>query len=145
MNKWKEIQGFEGLYKISNEGKIYSNKINAIMKTYINNNGYECVQLTKNKKRKHFLVHRLVAKAFIPNIDNKPQVNHIDGNKANNRVENLEWYTNSENQIHAYKNGLNRSKKKQCTINGIDYESITEAANQLGVSRATIQSWLKCS
>ena len=96
-------------------------------------------------KRKDFKGHRLVAEYFIDNPNNYPIVNHIDGNKANNHIENLEWCTHSQNNIHAYKNGLNRSKKRQCTINGINYESITEAANQLGVSRATIQSWLKCS
>ena len=96
------------------------------------------------EKRKDFKGHRLVAEYFIDNPNDYPIVNHIDGDKANNHIENLEWCTYSQNNIHAYKNGLNRSKKKQCTINGIDYESITEAANQLGVSRATIQSWLKC-
>ena len=96
-------------------------------------------------KRKDFKGHRLVAEYFIDNPNNYPIVNHIDGNKTNNHIENLEWSTYSQNNIHAYKNGLNRSKKRQCTINGINYESITEAANQLGVSRATIQSWLKHS
>ena len=86
-----------------------------------------------------------MAEYFIDNPNNYPIVNHIDGNKANNHIENLEWCTHSQNNIHAYKNGLNRSKRKQCTINGINYESITEAANQLGVSRTTIQSWLKCN
>ena len=95
-------------------------------------------------KRKDFKGHRLVAEYFIDNPNNYPIVNHIDGNKANNHIENLEWCTHSQNNIHAYKNGLNRSKKKQCTINGINYESITEAANQLGVSRKTIHNWLKC-
>ena len=70
--------------------------------------------------------------------------NYMDGNKANNHIENLEWCTYSQNNIHAFKNGLSRSKKRQCTINGINYESITEAANQLGVSRKTIYNWLKC-
>ena len=96
------------------------------------------------RKRKDFKGHRLVAEYFIGNPNNHPIVNHIDGNKANNHIENLEWCTYSQNNIHAYKNGLNRSKKKQCTINGINYESITEAANQLGVSRKTIHNWLKC-
>ena len=95
-------------------------------------------------KRKDFKGHRLVAEYFIDNPNNYPIVNHIDGNKANNHIENLEWCTYSQNNIHAYKNGLNRSKKRQCTINGINYESITEAANQLGVSRKTIHNWLKC-
>ena len=95
-------------------------------------------------KRKDFKGHRLVAEYFIDNPNNYPIVNHIDGNKANNHIENLEWSTYSQNNIHAYKNGLNRSKKRQCSINGINYESITEAANQLGVSRKTIHNWLKC-
>ena len=95
-------------------------------------------------RRKDFKGHRLVAEYFIDNPNNYPIVNHIDGNKANNNIENLEWSTYSQNNIHAYKNGLNRSKKRQCTINGINDERITEAANQLGVSRKTIHNWSKC-
>ena len=113
LNKWKEIQGFEGLYKISNEGKIYSNKINAIMKTYINNNGYECVQLTKNKKRKHFLVHRLVAGAFCSGYQDNLVVNHIDGNRLNNRSSNLEWCTTKENILDMKLRGTMNVSKAQ--------------------------------
>ena len=94
--------------------------------------------------RKDFKGHRLVAEYFIDNPNNYPIINHIDGDKANNHIENLEWCTYSQNNIHAYKNGLSKAKKRQCTINGINYESITEAANRLGVSRKTIYNWLKC-
>ena len=118
------------------------------MRTAVSNSGYLRTALeipnTNPVRRKNESIHRLVEETFIPNPDNKPEVNHIDGNKANNHIENLEWCTYSQNNIHAYKNGLSRSKKRQCTINEINYESITEAANRLGVSRKTIYNWLKC-
>ena len=74
--------------------------------------GYKKVELVKNGKKKSYKVHRLVAMAFIDNPENKPEVNHIDGNKINNHVDNLEWVTSSENSIHAYKTGLSSQKKK---------------------------------
>ena len=139
---------FNPKYIISNKGFV----ISLVREFHLLNirkdkNGYThyYIRDLSTGKRKDFKGHRLVAEYFIDNPNNYPIVNHIDGNKANNHIENLEWCTHSQNNIHAYKNGLNRSKKRQCTINGINYESITEAANQLGVSRATIQSWLKCS
>ena len=138
---------FNPKYIISNKGFV----ISLVREFHLLNirrdkNGYThyYIRDLSTGKRKDFKGHRLVAEYFIDNPNNYPIVNHIDGNKANNHIENLEWCTHSQNNIHAYKNGLNRSKKRQCTINGINYESITEAANQLGVSRATIQSWLKC-
>ena len=73
--------------------------------------GYKKVELYKDKKRKSFKVHRLVAQAFIPNPENKREVNHIDGNKHNNKVNNLEWVTSSENKIHAFKMDLNPTKR----------------------------------
>ena len=139
---------FNPKYIISNKGFV----ISLVREFHLLNirrdkNGYThyYIRDLSTGKRKDFKGHRLVAEYFIDNPNNYPIVNHIDGNKANNHIENLEWCTHSQNNIHAYKNGLNRSKKKQCTINGINYESITEAANQLGVSRTTIQSWLKCN
>ena len=108
----KDILGYEGLYKINENGEIYSiprkGTINNIRKISQRKNkyGYMQVVLMKNNKMKTFLVHRLVAQAFIPNYNSFPQVNHIDGNKANNRVANLQWCTVSHNTKHAYENNL---------------------------------------
>lgn len=92
---WKDIQGYEGLYQISNKGNIKSfprkGAKGGMLKPSIDKNGYLCIGLNKNAKRKTCKIHRLVAAAFIPNIDNLPEVNHKDEDKTNNFVENLEW------------------------------------------------------
>ena len=108
MEIWKEIEGYEGLYEISNYGNIKSYHKNkcTILGHYNTKKGYYRISLTKNRIRKPFLIHVLVAKAFIPNPENKSQVNHIDANKTNNHVINLEWNTQSENQKHARRLGL---------------------------------------
>lgn len=125
---WKDIKDFEGIYQVStfgrikrlsrktiNEGLLGKNKElqlkEIILKPSTITKGYKGITLTKDKKRYPKKVHRLVAEAFIPNPNNKPQINHIDCNKSNNNINNLEWCTNSENQKHAFKNGLNSSKK----------------------------------
>ena len=110
---WKDIAGYEGLYQISSLGRVKSlgNKSNHKKPIILKQSlvmQYLCVGLTKNSKGKMYKVHRLVADAFIPNPKNKPQVNHINGNKIDNRVENLEWNTESENLKHAFKNGLKK-------------------------------------
>ena len=114
---WKDIPNYEGLYQASNLGNIkslnYNKKgISKNLKQQFYFNKYKAVTLFKNKKKKVFLVHRLIALTFITNNENKPFVNHLDGNKLNNKAENLEWVTNSENQIHAHKMGLNFSPSK---------------------------------
>lgn len=90
---WKPVVGYEGLYMVSNWGRVKSIKFGKerILKQWTNKDGYLQVSLFKNNKRKNFRVHRLVAEAFIPNLDNLPQVNHRDENPLNNNVDNLEW------------------------------------------------------
>lgn len=106
---WKPVIGYEGLYEVSNSGEIKSifyGKNPKILKKSKTTTGYYKIELSKNKKRKSFKVHRLVAIAFIPNMENKPNINHIDGNPLNNNIDNLEWCTQKENVIHAVEIGL---------------------------------------
>lgn len=113
MLDWKPIKGFEGLYEISNAGNIRSfhSREAKTLKTWESKDGYIRVSLRKNSKIYSKLVHRLVAKTFIPNPENKPQVNHIDGDKTNNKIDNLEWCTAKENIQHAYDTGLHKLLK----------------------------------
>lgn len=108
---WRDVIGYENLYQVSNFGRVKSFKQGkpAILKGYINDNGYFIVMLCKDGKAKHFRVHVLVATAFIPNPDKKPEVNHRFGKKKDNRVPNLEWTTHSENLQHAHDIGLSKS------------------------------------
>ena len=121
MEIWKAIKGYEGIYEISEHGKVrslnhlikYSDgrsriQKGRILKTSLSKKGYVRVSLSKQKKRFHTSIHRLLALSFIDNPENKKQVNHINGIKHDNRIENLEWVSNSENQIHAIKKGLTR-------------------------------------
>jgi hypothetical protein len=101
---WKDIAGFEGLYQISNSGRVKSflnSKNGYILSAKHSGGWYLSVRLTDGNVYKSFKIHRLVADAFIPNPENKHEVNHIDGNKQNNMVSNLEWVTSSENMKHA--------------------------------------------
>ena len=87
----KDIKGYEGLYAITPEGEVYGYKRRRFLKPVCEKNGYLRVNLYKDGKMKHYCVHRLAAEAYIPNIDNLPQINHKDENKANNCIQNLEW------------------------------------------------------
>ena len=117
MEIWKDIEGYENKYQISNLGNVKSLetwtgdkyiKREKILKNMVYGNGYYYVCLSKNGKVKKYKVNRLVAQAFIPNPENKPFTNHIDGDKLNNNVDNLEWCTQSENMKHASKMGLRK-------------------------------------
>lgn len=149
---WKDIEGFEGKYEISNMGRVKSLKENGeflILKPRLSN-GYVRVYLGKVEiKLKSALIHRLVATAFIDNCKNKPFVNHKNGIKTDNRVENLEWCTKSENTIHAYNNGLSKPPNKgkfgaahpvsKIVLDlqtGIFYDSRNEAAEAKNIKRA---------
>lgn len=104
---WRDIEGYDGLYVINKSGEIkrvYKNKKEKILRTHKNNRGYVIVTLSKDSKIKKYKVHRLVAKAFIDNPNNLPQVNHKDENKENNCVENLEWCDNKYNNNYGRKN-----------------------------------------
>ena len=107
MEIWKDIIWYEWKYQISSYGEIKNNKYygknNSKTTKLSNRNWYNCVTLYLNFKKKSYNVHRLLANTFIPNHENKPQVNHIDWNKRNNSIDNLEWCTNSENMIHSFR------------------------------------------
>ena len=123
----KPIPGIPG-YTINENGDVFSYKGKKSdqhkMATVVTNCGYVHVSLAYLQGySKPFLVHRLVAQTFIPNPDNKPQINHIDGNKQNNNVNNLEWCTRAENQLHAFETGL------QSSIQGEDH-ALSKLSNQ---------------
>lgn len=98
------VKGYEGIYQVSAEGYVSNSR--GVMKTYTNNNGYTCLKLVKEGVRTSVLLHRVVAEHFLLNPDNKPEVNHEDGNKANCAASNLSWMTSAENKAHAKANGL---------------------------------------
>ena len=140
---WRDILNYEEYYQASNYGRIRSldriiymkhrngkNKAyhfkGKILSTRTNNSGYVKVDLTKNKNRKTFSVHRLVAETFIPNLKNLPQVNHKDGNKLNNNVDNLEWCDAFQNQQHALETGL----RKQRTLSKSEYQKLYYQKNR---------------
>lgn len=112
---WKDVKNYEGTYQVSNLGRVKSlsridfsgrQRGEVILRLKNPRKRYPYVILYKYGKSKTYYVHRLVASHFIENIRNKPEVNHIDGNKENNCVDNLEWVDRKENSIHAYRNGL---------------------------------------
>lgn len=106
MELWKDVVDYEGLYEVSNYGRVKNKKRDRLLSPHSDRAGYIKVGLYKDGKQKGQFVHRLVAMAFIDNPEEKSDVNHIDGDKSNNHVENLEWNTRSENLTHAYENRL---------------------------------------
>lgn len=104
MERWSQIGDTN--YSVSSNGLVRNDKTNKLKSQTTKRDGYNKVDLYDGGERSSKRVHRLVAEAFIPNPDNKPEINHIDGNKLNNDISNLEWVTGSENMIHAYETGL---------------------------------------
>ena len=156
--RWKSVRGFEGLYEVSNLGEVFTvehdqevtrddgskytvhvpskQKIQALCNT-----GYYSAALSKDGCTENYLVHRLVAEAFIPNPNNLPCVNHKDGDKTNNCVNNLEWCSYQENGLHAVSCGLNTSAMPvMCIETGEVFPSITQCAKQLDISISKLQN-----
>ena len=105
----KQIKNYDNYY-IYDTGDVLNITTNKILKGSIGENGYKYYRLSKNNKKQMFYAHRLVAEAFLINKDNLPLVNHKDGNKRNNKVDNLEWCTQKENIMHAWSTGLSNHK-----------------------------------
>lgn len=153
---WKPIDGFDG-YKVSNLGRVWSDKTGRFLSANIRSRTapYLEVQLCIKQKHKHKSIHRLVAEAFIDNPEGKEQVNHIDGDKQNNRVDNLEWVTCSENAIHAHRIGLrhtppnrtekairSRQRKVRNKETGEVFDSIVESAKAIGGQHSGVSKCL---
>lgn len=153
MEHWKVVEGTNGALEVSDLGRVKSNlRDGRILKTQKDNKGYHRLRMTIKRERYAFKVHRLVAQAFIPNPDNKPQVNHIDGNKDNNAASNLEWVSNVENAHHAISNGLwenvykaslkeNESRKRPILAfkdgKTFEFDSISDAERTIGSRHIT--------
>ena len=165
MEIWKDIQCYEGYYQVSNLGRVKSlpkswiggggalcGHNGKMLKNQLMSGGYEFVQLSKYSKVKAKSVHRLVANAFLDNAENKKTVNHINGIKTDNRVENLEWATYKENEMHAWDLGLKQTSKVRIesistivldTQTGVFYDSIKEAAFVAGMHAVSLSSRLR--
>lgn len=152
----KDIPGYEGLYAITEGGRVWSypkkgmghNHNGKWLKPFISHNGYHRVTLQKNSVNpKVFFVHRLVAYVYKSKPLDKTEINHIDGNKINNHVSNLEWVTSSENQKHAYISGLQKGKKGKdnpmaksvrCINNNFIFNTIRDASKWCGADESSI-------
>ena len=146
MEIWKDVKGYEGLYQVSNKGRIKSLNYRrtgkeGILQHSLDSYGYLKVTLHKNGKQKYFRIHRLVAEAFIPNVNDLPEVNHIDENKENNHVENLEWCDRKYNNNYGSRNerastsmkGKKRKLKKQilCIETGEIFDTSQDVINTM--------------
>lgn len=151
----KDIVGFEGFYSIDEYGNVYSNSSGSgvrkgIRKPSVDKDGYNCMILCNKYKKTAIKIHRVVAQLYIPNPLNKPCINHIDGNKQNNHISNLEWCTRSENSKHAYDTGLRKptdwttkihssSKKVMCIETEEVFDSINIASKKKNIASSSIR------
>lgn len=159
MKELVDLKGFEGLYQINNNGDVYSlpkkwilgmggamSHNGKILKKSIHKSGYITYGLRKDGKHHKIYGHRLVAESFLINSGNKKEVNHKNGIKTDNRVENLEWVTSKENARHAQKTGLNNKDylKKKVIDNhsGLIFSSVKDAANYKNISPSQLSNML---
>ena len=155
---WKDINGYEGLYQVSSNGEVrrlYKEREPRVLVKCLNTIGYKVVTFSKKSERKVFYTHRLIAEYFIPNPENKPQINHKDGIKSNDNISNLEWCSGSENLLHAYKTGLkevtDKGKEAISKVNRIKvintktgeiYKSIRDTAKSANIKDYTLRKRL---
>lgn len=144
MEQWKSISGYEN-YRVSNLGNCKSG--DNVLVNKMDTVGYLIICVSKKSKSKTFRIHRLVATAFIPNPENKPQVNHKNGVKTDNRVDNLEWVTRSENINHAFKNGLINLKGERHSATKVNNEGVLKirALANSGTPQSDIATMFKIS
>lgn len=137
----RDIKGYEGLYAATEDGRIWSYRSKKFLKPGTDGKGYKLVILCKDKKRKTYRIHRLVAETFLPNPANLPQINHIDENKANNALSNLEWISLKDNinfGTRTERSAKARQKKIICVETGEIFNSLTEAAIKNNVNKSAI-------
>lgn len=143
--EWKDIKGYEGLYKISNCGRVYSLRQNKLLTLHRSQSDYVYIGLHKECKVRNFRVHRLVAEHFIPNLNNLTEVNHIDEDKDNNCVTNLEWVSHKDNCNHGTRNrrcAEGSSRPVVCVETGLIYPSGKFADMMFGYKQGRIASCL---
>lgn len=143
---WKDVVGYEGYYEVSNLGNVRNYNTKSLLSQVVTDSGYRRVGLYKNGKTE-MKVHRIVAIAFIPNKDDKPYINHKDGNKDNNTVDNLEWCTQRENIKHAWETGLRKKmdidESKVIDMYVVKKCPVKVIARSFGVSITPIKRILK--
>lgn len=146
IEEFKPIEGYEGIYEISSLGNVRIIKTGKFKKNQTNNTGYSMVVLWHGKQAKGFLIHRLVAKAFIPNPDNLSDVNHKNGIKTDNRADNLEWLTRSQNHKHAYDIGLKKPSNQILTLEQVRYikENPMNLSRKQLAEKFNVSYWCIC-
>ena len=134
---WKDIQGYEGAYQVDENGNVYSIRKKKMLKAWKNRFGYLKVSLWKGNKGKEFAVHRIVAQAFIPNPENKPQVNHIDCDRTNN---NVDIKINDNDKVKETQQNENNNEISQGKLNGVELNLLIKKMNEMIINEQNKES-----